>query len=117
MTTSIDNQLIPEPASAGGSWRELASRSSDGFSVDLYWLPDGDEVRVHVSERRANGRRVRSRAAQAVRAGGLLPPVRAQGAVTGHRGIDRGGAPLANECPFVTTSDVSRGELQTGELR
>lgn len=52
MTTSIDNQLIPEPASAGGSWRELASRNSDGFSVDLYWLPDGDEVRVHVSDER-----------------------------------------------------------------
>jgi hypothetical protein len=52
MNASIGNQVLPESAPTSGEWRELASRSSDGISVDLYWLPDGDEVRVHVSDER-----------------------------------------------------------------
>lgn len=52
MTTSIENQVLPEPAAAGGGWRELASRSSDGISVSLYWCPQRDEVRVHVRDER-----------------------------------------------------------------
>jgi hypothetical protein len=52
MNASIGNQVLPESALTSREWRELASRSSDGISVDLYWLPDEDEVRVHVSDER-----------------------------------------------------------------
>jgi hypothetical protein len=52
MNASIRKQVLREPTAARRAWRELASRNSDGISVDLYWLPDRDEVRVHVSDER-----------------------------------------------------------------
>jgi hypothetical protein len=52
-------EKIEHEASAGKrrrGWRQLASRSTGGISVGLYWSPDGDEVFVHVSDEQTGER-------------------------------------------------------------
>jgi hypothetical protein len=48
LTENIEHEVSVETPSRG--WRQLASRSSGGLTVGLYWQPEGDEVFVHVSD-------------------------------------------------------------------